>query len=438
MLKAAYFVCHPPILLPEVGKGEEKKIEKTKKGFQKVAKDIARIKPDTIVLVSPHARSYYDYIEISAGKSATGSMSMFDAKEVVFQEIYDQDFVNECCKQFKEQQLPAGCIRNKESDLDHGTMVPLYFIEKEYKDFKLVRLSVSGLDQQTHKMIGKVINQVANECGKDVVFVASGDLSHKLKKDGPYGYCHEGEQFDDAVVNCLKTNRFQDIGLIPKNLCEKSAQCGLPSLWMMLGVLQNEHYTCHFYSYEKVFGVGYVTARFAISKKDAYVDLARSAIQTYVCEHRVLDASLAEKELRLKHSGAFVSIHKQKELRGCIGTIYATKENLAEEIISNAIAAAMRDPRFSPIQKEELPLLELSVDEIQEPEMISSFDELDIKRYGVIVSTPTKCGLLLPNLEGVTSIPQQVSIALQKAGIRKNETYQLERFEVIRHEEGYL
>ena len=438
MLKAAYFVCHPPILLPEVGKGEEKKIEQTKKGYEKVAKDIARLKPDTIVIVSPHAPSYYDYLQVSAGKHASGSMAMFDAKEVVFEETYDQEFVKACCKQFKKQQLPAGLLGNQQPVLDHGTMVPLYFIEQQYQDFKLVRFSVSGLDQAMHRKVGTIIKEVADHCGKDIVFVASGDLSHKLKEDGPYGYCLEGEQFDDEVVRCLQADRFEDILAIPTSLCEKSAQCGLPSLWMLSGVLQDETYTCRFHSYERVFGVGYVTATFAIHKQDAYVDLARKTLNAYVCDHQILDASNANEEIQNKRAGAFVSIHKHGELRGCIGTIDATKANLAQEIISNAIAAATRDPRFSPIRKEELSSLEISVDELKEPEIITSFDELDIKRYGVIVSTPTKCGLLLPNLDGVTSIPQQVSIALQKAGIRNHESYQLERFEVIRHEEGYL
>ena len=438
MLKAAYFVCHPPILLPEVGKGEEQKILKTKQGYQRIARDIARLKPEIIVVISPHAPSYYDYIQISDGLKVIGSMRDFGAGQVKFYETYEQAFVKVCCRYFEKENLPAGILGNQMPMLDHGTMVPLYFIEQEYQDFQLVRVSVSGLGMKMHQKVGRILDRVAKECGKDVVLVASGDLSHKLKEDGPYGYCKEGEKFDREVVTCLRHDRFQDIRFIPKDIIEKSAQCGLPSLWMLSGALHEHTYKAEFYSYECPFGVGYVTCRFAIASIDPYIDLAKKALKEYVLHHTVLSDQQADKILRKQRAGVFVSIHKHQELRGCIGTIEACKDNVAQEIISNAIAAGTRDPRFPSIRKEELSSLVFSVDILKEAECISSFDQLDVHRYGVIVSTPTKCGLLLPNLEGVDSVEQQVSIALSKAGIRDDEYFQLERFEVIRHEEGYL
>ena len=132
-------------------------------------------------------------------------------------------------------------------------------------------------------------------------------------------------------------------------------------------------------------------------------------------------------------AGAFVSIHKHGRLRGCIGTIYPTTENVALEIIRNAISASTQDPRFDPITADELKWLEINVDVLGEPERIASMDELDVKRYGVIVSYGQKRGLLLPDLDGVYTPEQQVSIAMQKGGIREDEPYSLERFEVVRH-----
>ena len=132
-------------------------------------------------------------------------------------------------------------------------------------------------------------------------------------------------------------------------------------------------------------------------------------------------------------AGAFVSIHKHGRLRGCIGTIYPTTENVALEIIRNAISASTQDPRFDPITADELKWLEINVDVLGEPERIASMDELDVKRYGVIVSYGQKRGLLLPDLDGVDTPEQQVSIAMQKGGIREDEPYSLERFEVVRH-----
>ena len=132
-------------------------------------------------------------------------------------------------------------------------------------------------------------------------------------------------------------------------------------------------------------------------------------------------------------AGAFVSIHEHGNLRGCIGTIMPVQDNVAKEIIHNAISASTRDPRFSPISPDELPWLEINVDVLGKPERIHSPKELDVKRYGVIVSHGRKRGLLLPDLEGVDTVEQQIEIARQKGGIREGEPYILERFEVIRH-----
>ena len=132
-------------------------------------------------------------------------------------------------------------------------------------------------------------------------------------------------------------------------------------------------------------------------------------------------------------AGVFVSLHKAGGLRGCIGTIAPTTASIAQEILQNAISAGTRDPRFPRVQPEELAQLEYSVDVLNAPEPITSPDQLDVRRYGVIVSSGSRRGLLLPNLEGVDTISQQIDIARQKAGISPRESYTLQRFEVVRH-----
>ena len=134
-----------------------------------------------------------------------------------------------------------------------------------------------------------------------------------------------------------------------------------------------------------------------------------------------------------RRAGAFVSLHIHGQLRGCIGTISPMTANLASEIISNAVSAGNYDPRFSPVREDELPFLEYSVDVLSSAEPIDSMAELDVKRYGVIVSCGGRRGLLLPDLDGVDTPEQQVDIARRKGGIGKNEPYTLERFEVVRH-----
>ena len=128
-----------------------------------------------------------------------------------------------------------------------------------------------------------------------------------------------------------------------------------------------------------------------------------------------------------------MSLHKDGNLRGCIGTILATRDNLAEEILQNAISACSRDPRFSPVEVDELDDIEYSVDVLGEPERIFSVNDLNVKRYGVIVENGGRRGLLLPDLEGVDTVEEQIAIAKRKAGIRPEEKVSLWRFEVIRH-----
>ena len=138
-------------------------------------------------------------------------------------------------------------------------------------------------------------------------------------------------------------------------------------------------------------------------------------------------------ELMKTRAGAFVSIHKLGRLRGCIGTILPVRDNLAEEIIRNAVSAVSEDPRFDAVRPDELKWLEINVDVLTTPERISSKAELDVKRYGVIVQQGMKRGLLHPDLDGVDTVDEQIKIAKNKAGIGPSESVTLQRFEVVRH-----
>lgn len=172
-----------------------------------------------------------------------------------------------------------------------------------------------------------------------------------------------------------------------------------------------------------------------LAAEDAWVRLARCALETYVRTGQrpaTLPDDLPE-ALTTERAGAFVSLHKDGALRGCIGTIAPTCENLAWEIVQIAVSACSRDPRFAPVREEELEALEYSVDVLGTPEPVENTDDLDPKRYGVIVSAGGRRGLLLPDLDGVDSVRRQLDIACQKAGIRANEPYTIQRFEVVRH-----
>ncbi len=161
-----------------------------------------------------------------------------------------------------------------------------------------------------------------------------------------------------------------------------------------------------------------------------YVNLAKDSLEYYIRNGEYLP--VPEKTIGVR-KGVFVTLKKHGMLRGCIGTIQPVRDSVELEIIQNAVSAGTEDPRFQPVRESELVELVYSVDILSDPEPISSIDELDIKRYGVIVSKGFRKGLLLPNLEGIDSAEEQVSIALEKANIRPDEEYKMERFEVKRY-----
>jgi len=165
------------------------------------------------------------------------------------------------------------------------------------------------------------------------------------------------------------------------------------------------------------------------------VALARRAIEEYVRRGRVIEPPPdLSPELLSRRAGAFVSLKKRGELRGCIGTFLPTEPTLAREIIKNAIHSATQDPRFPPVRPEELPQLSVSVDVLSTPEP-ASLEELDPRRYGVIVEAGWRRGLLLPDLPGVDTVEEQLRIAKLKAGIAPDEPCQIYRFTVERHTE---
>jgi len=455
----AFIVPHPPIIFPEVGRGEEKKIQKTIDAYREVARRIAALKPETVVISSPHSVMYGDYFHISPGNGAKGDFRKFGAPEVSVSVDYDSEFVDTLHALAKAEGFPAGTMGEREPELDHATLIPLRFIQEKYTDFKAVRIGLSGLGAVEHYELGKLVARAAGKLGRRVVYVASGDLSHKLKDDGPYGFSPDGPVFDSEVTEAMETGDFMRFLTFDEPFCESAAECGLRSFQMMAGALDGEAVSSELLSYEGPFGVGYGVASFrpigddsgrhfdveyrsAEAQKlvetkageDPYVRLARYSLETFVKTGAAaqLPSGLPEDMLN-RRAGVFVSLKEFGRLRGCIGTISPVTGSVAEEILRNAVSACSEDPRFDPVTKDELPELVYSVDVLGEPERINSKAVLDPVKYGVIVSNGGRRGLLLPNLEGVETVDQQIDIARQKAGIGRGEPLELHRFEVVRH-----
>jgi AmmeMemoRadiSam system protein A len=442
-LKAAFIVPHPPLIIPEIGKGQEKEIKKTINAYEEVADEIAEIKPDTIIIITPHAYSYFDYFRMPFGNKALVDFSDYGAKEVKFQVSYDDDFIKSMKDATKKAGFPLTTEGKQENHLDHATAIPLYFINKKYHDFQIVLFSLSGLPLQTHFDFGSLIENIISESEKDFVIIASGDLSHKLKKDGPYGLSKEGLEFDEKFIEIIKSGDLMKLMDFSDDFLRKAAECGLRSFVIMLGALSSYDYEKNLLSYEGPFGVGYAIASFIVKNKklpiintkhNPYVYLAQLTIENYVKFKKVIKKpdDLPEEMLNGR-SGVFVSLKKFGQLRGCIGTIEPITDSIADEIIRNAISSATEDPRFSPVKENELDALEVSVDVLMKATPVISINELDVNKYGIIVSKGYRKGLLLPNIEGIDNPKMQIEIALRKAGLSEDDNYYLEKFEVIRH-----
>lgn len=452
-------VPHPPLILPEVGRGEEEVIRQTAAAYEKAADFAASLQPETIVLSSPHSIMYSDYLHISPGYEAAGDMSRFGAGNVRIIRKYDAELSNLLCEEAEDAGIPAGYLGEKDASLDHGTLVPLYFILKKYTDFKLVRVGISGISFADHYRFGQLVQQAAETLGRRVLYVASGDLSHKLKESGPYGYDSHGPVYDAKIMDSMGRAAFGELLSFDPVLCEKAAECGHRSFILLGGALDGKAVETDRLSHQDVTGVGYGICTYKVTgedpsrcflteylskekaqlekqkqAEDAYVSLARTTIEAYIRDgYRIRLPEGLPNEMLDKRAGAFVSLHIRGALRGCIGTIAATTDCVAQEIMENAVSAATKDPRFEPVEAEELPLLTYSVDVLGDAEDISSKEELDVKKYGVIVTRDYRRGLLLPDLEGVDTVEEQIRIAKQKAGIKESEEVKLQRFEVIRH-----
>jgi len=306
--------------------------------------------------------------------------------------------------------------------------VPLYFLQKAGWDGKVVLL---GMPLERPEEYGERIGRILEDLPGRYAIVASGDLSHRLKEDGPYGFDPAGPEFDQFVVNTLQRDS-KKIDNLSDSLIDKAGECGYRSLRLALAAKEGAPEVL---SYEGPFGVGYLVAD--LYHSSPLPRWARRCLTTYLKkgDSELLDLSYMSAPELTGRRGCFVTLKQGGNLRGCIGTTEPWQENLALEIQHNAIAAGTQDPRFRPVRSEELDTISFTVDVLGELEKISGPEGLDPWKYGVVVRQGGRSGLLLPHLEGVDRVSDQINIAKQKAGIPAGDPVELWRFEVKRHYE---
>lgn len=430
---------HPPIMVPEVGREAIARVRDSIDAMAELTRRLIDSGAETVILISPHAPLEVDSFVAYKGPTLYGDFTNFHAPDAQFSATVDEDLLNAISQTAADANYRVSML--DDDLLDHGTAVPLYFLLSNGWTGQTVALGYSFLSNDDHLRFGSCVAKAVEQIGRRVAFIASGDLSHRLKPEAPAGYNPSAHVFDDEVVGALRANEPSRIVEIDPGLRKLAGECGYRSMLVAIGAASGLPLSCEVMNYEAPFGVGYLVAQLTnVSASEIEEDvpaLARRSVETFIREGEMLDAPSPRSGLLAARAPCFVSLKtRDGELRGCIGTIEPVKDSLAEEIVANAVSAAISDPRFDPVRENELADLVYSVDVLLPPEP-AVLEELDPKIYGVIVEDESeeRRGLLLPDIPGVETAEQQVQIAQRKAGIPHGTPIKLLRFKVERYRE---
>lgn len=457
---------HPPIIIPEVGRGEERDAIETINAMDQIGKVFSSAGIQTLVVITPHGPVFSDAVSIPVTETLEGDLRQFGAGGIGVRFKNDLELIRAIEDGSRKSPVKVVTLDKRrfgrygiESKLDHGVLVPMYYLQKHGFNAQIAVVNIGFLPYFDLYLFGKQIAEAALRVGRKIGVLASGDLSHRLQPGAPAGYNEQGKVFDEFLVDKLRAFSVEEVVCMPSNLIENAGECGLRPISIMLGALDGAQVEPQVLSYEGPFGVGYCVALFRpvrwsrsesriqairlkrqktisrIRQDESFpASLARTTVEHYVSEGRLPAVEGPVPSEFCKKAGVFVSIHKEGDLRGCIGTTEPTTGSIAQEIMQNAVSAATRDPRFSPVTLDELEMLDYSVDILSDPVEVKGFSELNPRKYGVICVKGNRKGLLLPDLPGVNTVREQLSIAKRKAGISPFDTQvKIYRFTVSRY-----
>lgn len=457
-------VCpHPPVMVPEVGGRDAEVVISSQKAMMELGRRVKESGAQVVALISPHGPVFRDAVAVWAEERLAGDLAPFGARQVRFEVENDLALARAVQEEAAALGVNVVLLDKKAArsygltpDLDHGTVVPLYFLRRAGVGQPILPVGMSFLPRPKLYAFGAALARAAARLERKLAVLASGDLSHRLTPDAPAGFDPRGAEFDREIVRLVGAADAEGVLGIDEALASRAGECGLRSIIMALGAFDGLSVKAEVLSYEGPFGVGYMVAHLAPEGEDParrllerlaeraqqarrarrekegfLVRVARRALENYFAGREEREVEVPPEFAR--RAGVFVSLHKEGQLRGCIGTVAPQHKNIVEEVAANALAAALRDPRFPPVTAEELPDLEIKVDVLSPPEPVQGPQDLDPRKYGVIVRSRGRQGLLLPDIEGVDTVEEQLEIARRKAGIAPGEPVQLYRFTVERH-----
>jgi len=422
---AGALTAHPPILLPEVGGAESQRVQATAHAMQELDAILMAAPATLAIVISPHSPSSMTSLPVRRATRVGGDLARFRAPQVRIEADVDLDLASKLVAD--GQRAGFALTWAEDSELDHGVVVPLHLLPRTMKSKHCVFLGVSGWPLQRFLAFGGWLQQWLQHRG--AILIASGDLSHRLTPDAPYGFRPEGPVFDRLVIDALRGHDWQRIEGVDPDLVEEAGECGLRPLAILLGAARAAGLTSQVLSYEGPFGVGYPVVAFTGARVVLDIqDLGRRAIETYLRSHQLIEPPEPIPMEWQAPSAAFVTLRKNGAMRGCVGSTRPTEATAAHELIRYAIASAVRDPRFHPVRLDEVPLLSIRVQLLDPAEPLTDITRIDPKTDGIIVRSGDRQALLLPGIEEIVTPEQQLRAACQKAGIDRHAALQVERF----------
>lgn len=449
----AVLMPHAPILVPAVGGARGGAAAASSQAMRAAAATVLGTQPESLVLISPHSPRKPGAYGLWADDRLEGSFEPFGAPQAHVSLPNDRRLANALAVEAQSRAVAIWAIHN--SPLDHGALVPLWFLAEAGWTGPTVIFSLSFSDDDGLTRLGEAIAAAANGLHRRIALVASGDMSHRLTAGAPCGFHPQAHEFDESFIHLVHTGNYRELERINPNLRELAAEDAVDSTLLTAAAVGWQSDGHRVLNYEGPFGVGYgVAILFADNPppltapgegKVALADKREGDALPGVARRSVADAlvggfevaPMATGEYLNLSRGVFVTVRRRnRKLRGCVGTIVPVGANLLAETWRNARLAALQDSRFPPVTADELTDLCFEVSVLHSIEAVASVDELDPRRYGVIVSTGDgRRGLLLPGIEGIKTRAQQLRLARKKGSIDPDEPVTMQRFQVDHFEE---
>lgn len=448
MISAAALLCHAPIALPQVAGSRGDACADTTKAMREAAQAVVAADPGAVVVVSPHTPRLRRGFGLVAAPRVHGDFARFGAPEVAFDLDVDRALVAALADAAAARGVATAEVV-LEDELDHGAAVPLAFLVEAGLRCPVVVVALpweAAWDELV--AFGRALADAAASRDGGVALVASGDCSHRLIPGAPAGFDPRAKSFDETLVEKVAAADWDGLFAVDEDLRDVAAEDVVDTLTIAAAATGFPTRDVRVLSYEGPFGVGYLVATLPTPRPDGaaaaasdgdraaaagdVVAVAKGALRAWA-EGRA--AAPLPCDVPGPVTGAFVTLRDAVtgDLRGCIGRMSLQSRPVNEIVAELAVSAATQDPRFDPVERDEIDRLSVEVSLLEEPVPVDGVHALDPKSAGVVVRCGWKQGVLLPDIDGIDTPEEQLGAVLRKARIRPDEGYELLRFEARKH-----